>query len=1577
MATTERYTTVIELNSEQAKRNLDELRRKVESWKSDLAEAKEKKMGKGFIAAIRKELRDAEKELKKYDNEVARTIDTLNDLNSASVERIEEAQKSLRKLASEVPHDSSFYQQLNEQLDMVTQELENIKATKAFEQMQMEAAGATKSAEQLKAELAFIKQTADNAETASVKQLELAERTAQNIKNTSQKGSDEWNEANTNLEQIRSRLSAIEEEEKKVVTVIDRYNKELEQAGKKAEQVKSETELVDRTLGKLNSASVRDIEYSIKVLNEELRNTERTGGDVEKLTEKLKLLNEELRKVQDMQKPDTKKGNIFSRGVNFLNTNWGAITQIIGAYSGIRDVVKGSVEAFAEMDQEMNNVRKYTGQTIEEVERMNEQFKKMDTRTPREQLNQLAGSAGRLGISSTEAVMEFVDAADKINVALGDDLGKGAVDQIGKLAMAFGEDETKGLRGAMLATGSAVNELAQNSSAKAGYLVDFSARLSGVGIQAGFTQAQIMGLGATLDENMQKDEMAATALMKLITMMATDSAKFAGIAGKSVEEFASLVKNDMNSALLEFFEAMNKKGGFTELAPMFEELGLDGSRATGVLSVLAGKIDDVRKHQQLATEAYENGTSVLEEFNVQNETYQAKLEKARKAFGDLRIELGERLLPVASAAISTTGIMVKVLGTIINFVMKYKATLVSLGVTIGVLTAIRYKDIVATKLQNFWNVTLMGTLKKLYAVILANPYAAAAVAVAALVGIIADLVRRSNEATVAQKAMASIEHDATVKAELERQKIEELRKKIHDNNLELDQRRHYIDELQKIVPDYVAKISEEGRVYEESTEALDKYIQKIKEKAMVDGAKKKMEELSEERAELVAKRLEQAEKNKDIKKRQQTGPRGAIPGSVGIWDNKAEETVSDAAGEALLKSIDDKIAETDKAIELMGKVAEDAVKTVKEANDGNKGDGNKDYDTRSYWEQELKDRRAKLKALREDAKATAADIEDAAKSVKEAEDKMEIFTGAKAGAKQEREEDRARRERERKANDAAKAETEQQLAELTHRYAMGQILYCDYIDEQERLQLEGIERRMLIYRTESLEYQKLNRKREELLLNGSEESRKLTLAQMKQGHEQRLASIEEQAWRENMTEQQKNEMIFLEDMRFMDEQRILYRRGTLERINLEREIEERDQQHRLQRQQYYQQQLEQAREQLMGLGSDRQKELALKGLQEMYDALKVSGVIQEQEYQEMVLAVKAQYANYQTQSEHDQQVGSNALKVAQSNARQNIDNSGSSSANLPIVGDIMLYQSTMEQLKQMYQNDEMTHAQYLAAKQQATAQFCESLASQMQAAYNAVNQVMSAASSYFSAQQEYETSLVQKKYEKQIAAAGNNQKKVKKLQEQQQKEEAAIKTKYAKRAAAIQMAQAVAQTAIAAINAYSSAAAIPVVGTVLAPIAAAMAIAAGALQIATIKKQQQAQEAGYYEGGFTGGRRYRKEAGVVHEGEFVANHKAVENPAIMPFLNFLDQAQRNNTVGSLTSADVSRSVGSTQVVTPIVNVQNNNDELRDTVEASREATEMLVQKLDDGIESYMVVDDNDVEFLYRKLKRLERLINKK
>lgn len=64
----------------------------------------------------------------------------------------------------------------------------------------------------------------------------------------------------------------------------------------------------------------------------------------------------------------------------------------------------------------------------------------------------------------------------------------------------------------------------------------------------------------------------------------------------------------------------------------------------------------------------------------------------------------------------------------------------------------------------------------------------------------------------------------------------------------------------------------------------------------------------------------------------------------------------------------------------------------------------------------------------------------------------------------------------------------------------------------------------------------------------------------------------------------------------------------------------------------------------------------------------------------------------------------------------------------------------------------------------------------------------------------------------------------------------------------IEIAQALASTAMGAINAYTSAAQVPYVGYILAPIAAAAAVAAGMLQVATIKKQHQTEEVGYYEG---------------------------------------------------------------------------------------------------------------------------------
>lgn len=564
--------------------------------------------------------------------------------------------------------------------------------------------------------------------------------------------------------------------------------------------------------------------------------------------------------------------------------------------------IRKCAQAYADMEESMANVRKYTGQTDEEVHRMNEDFKRMDTRTAREQLNELAGSAGRLGITSKDMIEEFVDGADKINVALGDDLGEGAVDKIGKLAQMFGEDKTKGLRGAMLATGSAVNELAQNSSANAGYIVDFTADLSGVGIQAGMTQAQLMGLASALDQNMQEEATSATVFSQLITKMYQEPAKFAKIAGVEVTKFSNLMKTNANEGLMTFLSAMKSRGGFAEMAPMFEEMQLNGTRAVGVLSAVASHLDQVRTAQDLATQSYASGTSVINEFNVQNNTVQAQLDKAKKRFEDLTVELGEQLIPVTRYAISTLSIGIHVLSTLITFTFTHVKQLTIIGSAIAVCTALWYKETIAIKLKaaattyaaaidkayiatttllRVAMVALQATWAYLtkgvqgYIVVmraarlasLTNPWAALAT-VLTVVGVAVygavkaftsynEAMRNSTQeaknnraVAEAQASLAKKVSDATLD---ERNKVDMLNKVIHSNVYTVDERRQAIAAMQKLVPEYHASISKEGKLYNDNQIAIQNYIKELENAAMAEAIYERKVEINKKKLELKLK----------------------------------------------------------------------------------------------------------------------------------------------------------------------------------------------------------------------------------------------------------------------------------------------------------------------------------------------------------------------------------------------------------------------------------------------------------------------------------------------------------------------------------------------------------------------------------------------------------------------------------------------------------------------------------------------------------------------------------------------------
>lgn len=1393
------------------------------------------------------------------------------------------------------------------------------------------------------------------------------------------------------LKLVEAELERIRQSEQKVVTLMQQYDKEIDSTNMDIKETRRRMQLVNNTLATLKTSSIRDLEYSMKAINRQMRGMQRGTEQFKQMELKAKQLKTAL---QAVRAEGVAQESWIKRCADWSNRMQGIALGVVTAISGITFTVKKCVEVYATMDDEMTNVRKYTGQAAEEVERMNEDFKKMDTRTPRKKLNQLAEDAGRLGITSTAAVEEFVDGADKINVALADDIGDKAVSQIGKLAQMFGEDKTKGLRGAMLATGSAVNELAQNSSASAGYLVDFTARVAGVGKQAGFTQAQIMGLASVLDQNMQQDETAATAVQNLLAKMFQDSAKFAQIAGLNVKEFAKTLKEDANGALLQFLAAMRAKGGFADLAPMFEEMKMDGSRATGVLTVLADKLDDIKTAQNLASEAYSEGTSVLNEFETQNENVQAQLDKASKKFLDLSIELGQKLYPAARYCISAASLGVRALSTLVDFVKKYWRILIVLTAAIVTYTAVSKAKLIVEKAQMAWlnimilrekaHLVLVGlkisALKTMAIVqmaltreiklttaaqmlwnkvLLANPITAVIAVVAGLTAAIVTLSKETSTAEQAQRDYNDAVTDANKQAAEEEASIMRLVSAIQSNTSAESDRKSALEELNgKLMSQHLGNITEEAVRTGQATRQIQSYIDMMKKKIVIDGLQKKL-------AESIAKQAE----DEDLLGEANNDNRGYWKR---FWDRLnpfaggKTQKLNFAADhkDQLLQSVEREKQYQQKLIDKINQLESQHF----EINDpepwrnngfnGKANDGTiiKQQSTAGTHQVSEKERKARVKA-------------------------------EKAAAAEERKRQAEAKRKQKQAADSIKAETNELMANNAKAYAEGKKTYQQFLDDRQNIQIKGFAKLKQLYGAESNEYKQLLDNQVTVVKQHDAAILKMNEQSIERERLQKEASIKAQYNDANSAIYQNDialdEAIYQNDADAMQKRLALYNEGSEEWLDLKAEMEQASLDHQLQMQEAYQNQLKELRQQFGKQDLQAQETMYLNGLDNLYK----QGLIKEEEYQQMKLEITKQFAAQRAQIDADDHgAGSAQLKINDKssemvNSARAAAGESQSTGNATLGGyfssQVENYQNTMEKLKELYGNDKQNHAAYMQAKAQVTSDYLNDLVEKTAVVYNGINGILSASSSYAQACSDLEQAKISKNYEKQIAAAGNNSKKKKKLEEKRDKELAAAKSKANKKAMKIEIAQAIASTAMSAINAYASAAAIPTIGWTLAPIAAGMATAAGMIQLAAIKKQHQAEAAGYYEGGYTGGNRYRKEAGVVHEGEFVANHNAVNNSSIRPALDLIDRAQRSNTVGSLTADDITRSLGqsSSTVVAPVVNVNNDNTEVRQSLDGVNAAVSRLTQTLDDGIEVEVPISGR--RGLHRRLQDYQRILNNK
>ena len=499
-------------------------------------------------------------------------------------------------------------------------------------------------------------------------------------------------------------------------------------------------------IGKL---SLKELGNRQRELNAILRNLDPSLPQWKQYNQQLKEVNARIRELRNEAKETQFSIAKLADGFN----RYAAIgASVIASLTGVALTARKCVDEYAQMEEAQSQVIKYTGLTKEETEALNESFKQMDTRTPREELNRLAGEAGKLGISSRDQVLEFVEAADMINVALGEDLGEDAVNNIGKLSQMFG-DGSRTLKEDMLAIGSAVNQVAQSSSASEPYLVEFTARMGGVAKQANLAVTDVMGFASALDQNMLRSEMASTALQGLILKIYQEPAKYAKLAGMDVQEFVNLVNTDVNEALLQFLGTLGKMGGMAKMSPILKEMKLSGAEAAGVISALAGNIDQVRREQENANQAFIDGTSIINEFGVQNNTVQAGLDKAKKQFKDVRVELGEQLLPVMKYMVTTGSLTVKGLKEVVSIMVDYKSEILTAGAAVVTYTLYlkaatlwTNRHTVATKTATVATTLFNKALKM-------SPWGLALAGVASLISYFAIFKDKTDEATASLGSM--------------------------------------------------------------------------------------------------------------------------------------------------------------------------------------------------------------------------------------------------------------------------------------------------------------------------------------------------------------------------------------------------------------------------------------------------------------------------------------------------------------------------------------------------------------------------------------------------------------------------------------------------------------------------------------------------------------------------------------------------------------------------------------------------------------------------------------------------------
>lgn len=625
-----RVNIQITVDGKQAEATLNVLQREVDTLKKNIED-----MQKGTVPFDESKYKAMQQELKQLNLVLGATErDTqlvekvMNDLSGATLRKLQTALREVRREMLSASEDNRQMETLSKQYEAINAQIQKLKGS--LDQMSVSRARATAaipkdfSTAELEKALSVLQNYKKQLKISDVEGLTRVNTEIENINMALGRGTMSAerfaavisNPQNFSPQEIRAAIAIANKELDKMTMNDPARNgliNQIEQLNGVLKETKSESVNVQEVLSHLPNASMKELTQAAKQLRSEMDELDTTTDKyAQKKTEYIQI----QKQIEGINHSFSQQDSTLEKVMKRL----AAYVSIYGVFNFATGKMHEWIDGNIELSDSLADIQKTTGLTEKQVAELSREIDGIDTRTGQEELHKLAYEAGKLGISAKNDVMEFVEAGNQVRVALGEDLGEDAIKNLMKLNEVMGNTQKMGIEKALLATGSAINEVGQSSTASEGYMVDFAQRLGGIAAQSHLTMAELIALGGTTDALGQNVEVSATALNKFIVAVQTNTRAVAQAAGINDEYLKSLLDSGQTmQAMVEVLSGLSQKGGLSQLAPLMGDLGSDGARLTAVLTSMASNVDLLKAQLYTANQGFDQAISVTQEYNIKNE----------------------------------------------------------------------------------------------------------------------------------------------------------------------------------------------------------------------------------------------------------------------------------------------------------------------------------------------------------------------------------------------------------------------------------------------------------------------------------------------------------------------------------------------------------------------------------------------------------------------------------------------------------------------------------------------------------------------------------------------------------------------------------------------------------------------------------------------------------------------------------------------------------------------------------------------------------------------------------------------